>query len=190
VQDLSNTDDSYWVRNFSQELKVRIPTGHSLLIGGWETEPGRRAFVLTGCSKVDEAEKETAAENANIVSVVGLFVELSETAARELGLTEFLAEGVKSSSQLLMPKEEADDLLNRIKNKAGSNILSPPKITTFSGKQGIVSVEEPFASPNGHSLQTGPRLDVLPNITADFAGIDLVLKAEINLRTQNEVPKP
>jgi hypothetical protein len=188
--DLSKTDDSYWVRNFSQELNAKVPAGHSLLLGGWETKPGRRTFVLTIPSRMDAAGNVTADPNANQVLMESHIVELTEAAARDLGLSKFApANGDQEGYHQLFRNEETHDLLRRIKETEGADILSTPRILTLNGSQGIVSIPEPFQAPNGHELHLGPMISILPSIDSKTDGIGLAVKAEMNLRTDNEAPK-
>ena len=116
-------------------------------------------------------------------------MELNEAAASELGLDQFQPDGGQNPSQILFQKDEAQNLLNRIKNTEGANILSAPRIQTASGIEGSVSMTQSFKAPNGHDLSTGPVLAVLPSITADFDGVNVALKTDINLRTDKEIPK-
>ncbi|MGZ8899286.1 MAG: hypothetical protein ACXW3Z_04245, partial [Limisphaerales bacterium] len=182
--DLSKTDDSYWVRNFSQELNTKVPAGHTLLLGGWETKPGRRTFVLTSPSRMDAVGNETSDPNANQVLIASYIVELTEAAARDLGLSKFApADGDQEGLHQLFRNEETHDLLKRIKETEGADILSAPRVLTLNGNQGIVSISEPFQAPNGRELRLGPMISILPNIDSKTDGIELAVKVEMNLRT-------
>ena len=189
-QDLTKTDDSYWVRNFSQELNAKVPAGHTLLLGGWETKPGSHTFVFAIPSRMDAAGNVTSDPNAHQVLMESYIVELTEAAARELGLSKFApANGDQEGFQQLFRNEETHDLLKRIKETEGADLVSAPRIMTLNGTQGIVSITEPFHAPNGHELQLGPMISILPNIDSKSDGIELAVKAEMHLRTDNEAPK-
>lgn len=188
--DLSKTEDSYWVRNFTQELNANVPAGHTLLLGGWETNPGRRTFVLTSPARVDAAGNVTAGPNGNQVVISSYIVERTEAAAHELGLSQLApANGNREGVHQLFGNEKTKDLLKRLKETEGANILSSPRILTSSGTQGMVSITESFRAPNGHELHLGPEISILPNIDAKTDGIELAVKAEMNLRTDNEASK-
>ena len=117
-------------------------------------------------------------------------VELTEAAARELGLSKFApANGDQQGLHQLFRNEETQDLLKQIKETEGANILSSPRILTLSGTQATVSIAESFQAPNGHELHVGPEISILPNIDSKTDGIELAVKAEMNLRTDNEAPK-
>ncbi|HEX7862061.1 MAG TPA: sigma-70 family RNA polymerase sigma factor [Verrucomicrobiae bacterium] len=188
--DLTKTDDSYWVRNFSQEVNANIPAGHTLLLGGWETKPGSRTFVLTTPSRIDPAGNKTSDPNANQVLMEAYIIELTEAAADELGLSKFAPPNSdQDGAHQLFRNDETQDLLKQLKETEGADILSAPRILTLSGQQGVVSITQPFHAPNGHELQTGPVISILPNIDPKTDAIDLAVKAEMNLRTDNEAPK-
>jgi RNA polymerase sigma factor (sigma-70 family) len=189
--DLTKTDDSYWVRNFTQELNAKVPAGHTLLLGGWETKPGKRTFVLTSPYRMDAVGNVTSDPNANQVTIESYIVELTEAAAHKLGLSQFApANGDQEGLHQLFRNEETQDLLKRIKETEGADLLSSPRISTLSGRQAAVSIAEPFQAPNGHELQVGPEISILPKIDSKTDGIELAVKAEMNLRTDNEAPKP
>jgi hypothetical protein len=187
--DLTKTDDSYWVRNFTQELNAKVPAGHTLLLGGWETRTGRRTFVLTSPSRMNAVGQETSDPNASQVMIASYIVELTEDAARELGLSKFAPANDQEGVHQLFRNEETQALLKRIKETEGADILSSPRILTGNGTQGSVSMTESFQAPNGHELQLGPMINILPNIDSKTDGIELAVKAEMNLRTDNEAPK-
>jgi hypothetical protein len=188
--DLAKTDDSYWVRNFTQELNTKVPAGHTLLLGGWETKPGRRTFILTSPSRMNASGQETLDANANQVMIASYIVELTEAAAHELGLSKFApANGDQDGIHQLLGSEEIQDLLKRIKETEGADLLSSPRILTGNGVQGSISITESFQAPNGHELHLGPMINILPNIDSKTDGIELAVKAEMNLRTDNEAPK-
>lgn len=187
--DLARTEDSYWVRSFSQELNANIPAGHSLLLGGWEIEPGRRTFVLTSPATMDAVGNVTTDPNANQVLIESHFVELTEAAALELGLSQITPSSAEQEGRHhLLDAAEAKRLLKRIEEMDGSKILSSPRLLTGNGTQGMVSISEPFQAPNGHKLQVGPTLSILPSIDPKTGGIELAVKAEMNLRTENGTP--
>ena len=189
--DLAKTDDSYWVRNFTQELNAKVPAGQTLLLGGWETKPGKRTFVLTSPVRMDAAGNVTSDPNARQVSIESHMVELTEAAARELGLSQITpANKDQEGLHQLLRNEEAQDLLKRIKETEGADIISSPRVLTLSGREATVSIPEPFQAPNGHELHLGPMISILPNIDSKTDGIELAVKAEMNLRSGNEAPKP
>jgi RNA polymerase sigma factor (sigma-70 family) len=189
--DLTKTDDSYWVRNFSQELNATVPAGHTLLLGGWETQPGRRAFVLTIPSRMDAAGNVTSDPNASQVLLESYIVELTETAAHKLGLSRLApAHGDQEGVHQLFRNEETQELLKQIKETEGADLVSSPRVMTLSGREANVSIVEPFQAPNGHELHVGPEISILPKIDSKTDQIELAVKAELNLRTANEAPKP
>lgn len=187
--DLTKTDDSYWVRSFTQEMNTKVPARHTLLMGGWETKPGARTFVLTSPSRTN-AGQDTSALEANQVLIASYIVELTESAANALGLSQLApAKGDQDGVLQLFGDAETQDLLKRIKETEGANLLSSPRILTTSGIQGSIAFAEPFQAPNGHELQVGPTIDILPNIDSKTDGIELTVKAQMNLRTENEPTK-
>ena len=44
--DLTKTDDSYWVRNFTQKLNAKVPAGQTLLLGGWGNQTRQAHFCF------------------------------------------------------------------------------------------------------------------------------------------------
>jgi len=82
-------------------------------------------------------------------------------------------------------------VLRALEQRSGTDVLSTPSVTTLSGRQAQIRVQEmktvvtgsePAAGTNGFTtavIPCGPMLDVLPTVLADGYTIQLNLKASV-----------
>jgi RNA polymerase sigma factor (sigma-70 family) len=182
---LAETDDSYWLHTFTATLDVKVPPQQSLLTGGWETENGKRAFVMITPTRIDAAGN--ISPNGNQVTIETHWIEAKSDVLPDLGLADFQADSDASTQQQLCSSEKVSALFDLLKNTAGVDFLTAPKVTTLSARQARISVEDAFSAPNGHQLSTGTTLDVLPTLSED-GGLQLALEAKMALKRSEHFP--
>lgn len=84
-------------------------------------------------------------------------------------------------------------VLRQMEQQAGADILTPPNVTTLSGRQTQISIENPVkirpASGGPEiTLETGPVLDVEPTVAADGFLIRIPITATIKEIDQKNAP--
>jgi len=124
------------------------------------------------------------------ITIEAKFVEVGGKHAKELGLDWFLGNLVLANGTMSVPNwppgNRTNDLVGiltasqvkvvfkTIEQRAGTDILSAPKVTTLSGRQAGISALQ-TTEVSGKALQTGPALKILPLVSTD--GITLNLDA-------------
>ena len=185
---LSKEEDSYWVRKFTTKVDAKVRSGDALLSGGWETAPGKRSFVIITPTPIDAVGNRTSDPHANQVTIESIWVEAENRVLPQLGLDHFKADSDESGKSEIYSEADAMTLLDRVRNTSGVDLLNIPKVTTLSGREARLSVEDSFTPPNGHHLVTGPMVDVVPTLSETDGSIHLAVNAEMNLKRPEHSP--
>jgi len=151
--------------------RSRVPNGHTVLVGGWSTQPGRRAWATLQPTTV-----ETGQGGPTQVHVRALIFEADDTAFEELGLADLL-EGDPSAQVKDLSMEIASELEASLKKTDGVDVLAAPRISTLSGRGAQISIQA-----GGHGIQ----VDVLPSASADGKSIDL----QFGVSGFGKIPQP
>jgi hypothetical protein len=146
---------------------ARLPSGHVLTLGGWESQPGKRAYVFI--------QPTSDPNGASQVSVTAKWVELTAEAAEKFRFGDFLDTSGEQSS--FFKPIAFDETIKKLEAASGVDLLSTPTITTSSGRQARLSVAETRDTPGG-PVAFGPMLDIIPTIGPDGA-IDITLQASL-----------
>jgi hypothetical protein len=120
------------------------------------------------------------------------FVEAPESIVAGLTMGTALPSPEGNDPARSLSDAEHRDLIQRLERTAGVDVLAAPRITTLSGRQAQISLlrlPEPEGaaprpgafSPSGPASRglepRGPTLDILPRVTEDGHGFDLVIIA-------------
>ncbi len=139
-------------------FRSRLPSGHSVLVGGWSTQPGRRTWATLQPTMIDTGQGGLAQ-----VVVRAMLFEANDAAFEELGLAG-LVDGNPSAQGKELAVEFATELEASLKQTDGVDVLAAPRISTLSGRGAQISIQG-----GDHSIQ----VDVLPSASADGRSIDL-----------------
>jgi RNA polymerase sigma factor (sigma-70 family) len=157
---------------FTAALTARIPTGQTLLTGGWSTAPGKRSFVLM------TPVVNSFAGATPQVTVGTSTVELPETMLFRLDLAQLTTEGHESSVERLLNPAQAGALLDFLQHPPDGVLVTHSKITADDGIASQMTVS-PDSAANGETPVPGFSISFTPSVTADHAGVDLAIKAEL-----------
>ena len=157
---------------FTANVTASVGWKQSLVMGGWQSSSGKRAFVLL--------EPATTAD-ADSVRVRSHIVEIPENLLRGLGLEELKADGSANNRSGILSAEQTSSLLKTLETTDGVAILAAPQAVTQSGRQAQVSVTESLALPSGQTYTTGPVIDVVSTIAPDQQSVSFTVNAQVNL---------
>jgi hypothetical protein len=152
-------------------IHTQVPTGQTLLTGGWTCEPCKRVFAL--------ATPSINGENCDQVLIKTKFIEVAESVLSQLGLDGFKVEGTESSLQQVFSAEQAESLLKQLRGTDGVDLLGEARMTTLGGRQvEMLIAQDPSAG--GVARDPAPVMDVVPVISSDKKSIELTLQAGLN----------
>jgi beta-lactamase regulating signal transducer with metallopeptidase domain len=128
----------------------------------------------------------TAPHTVPQITIEARFVEAPESVVADLtmGITLSSPDGGDPARRL--SEVEYRDLIQHLERTVGVDLLAAPRITTLSGRQAQIQVvkEESLLE------RRGPTLDVLPRVTEDGAGFDLVILASAPGLVETQLPLP
>ena len=146
------------VQGYSANVRANVPFNQTLVTGGWKLPSGKHALFLF----------EPQAGGADQVILQTHAVELSEQALATLGLDSLKTDSMETTAQLTLDETQARAILNDLLQTTGVDLLSFPRLSTLSGRQGQVKMAE-----------TGPMFDVVPTIAADGQSAELQITAQL-----------
>jgi RNA polymerase sigma factor (sigma-70 family) len=186
----AENEDAYWVRKFTAKAEAQVPRGQSLLTGGWQTEPGKRTFVLVTPTEIDAVGNAVLESSpAGQVTIETWWIEVQNSSLSNAALIQIESSSDASNTQKVLSKEETQNLLSDLKKQGGVDLLSTPKVTTLFGRQARISVEDAFTAPSGHQVQVGPTMDIFSNISDDKNSFQLTVNAELALKRSERFPE-
>lgn len=143
---------------YTGSVRASVPAGHTLVMGGWPTTPGKRtlALITSTPSPVTGGGKET-------VTLESTYIEVPESIVAEPGWEQFQAMS-KDASGLYGPEQVAA-FLAALEKVDGAEITSNPRVITGSGSPASIQI----------GGQDGPRTtaEFLPITSADGQSVDL-----------------
>jgi beta-lactamase regulating signal transducer with metallopeptidase domain len=186
-------------REFLTSINVDLAPPKSIF---WNDREGS---VLVRATLQDLDTIETAIMVLNItppqLNLKAHFIEVTER--EETAFWERHPDAALSSPSVRavqLRTKEAQDQLDVWKSNGSANVLSQPSITTLSGRQASIQVQEIKTivtytnSPEGHwvtnEVPIGPVLDVRPTLSADTLRVDLALTASMNEFVGYDEPGP
>jgi RNA polymerase sigma factor (sigma-70 family) len=152
-------------RPFQAQVQASIPAGSSLLTGGWPSAPGKRALVLVSPSV------DTSNPGALQVSVQPILFEGSEDQLEALGLNMDINGASDDAPKTFLTEAEAKELMERLKETEGVDMLSAPGISTLSGRQAQLAI-------GGEGSGGRIAFDLVPTVT-ETMGVNLSLHIDV-----------
>ena len=127
---------------------------HTLVTGGWRVPSGKRALVFV------QPDGQFAADGQVLLRTrIG---ELPDETLARLGLADMAAAERQSSSHKTFSHEEVAGLLTTLESTTGVDLLSAPAA--------------------GQPYETGPLIDVTPQIAPDGSSVQLNVLAQLRFR--------
>lgn len=163
------------VENYQATLRASVAWNQSLVTGGWKVADGKRALVFV------EPDGQEAGNNQ--VTLRTHIVEVPEAVLAQAGLDRLKTDGKQTSAQAVLAKEQADAIFEMLKSTAGVNVLSAPTVLTLDGRQAQVRVGETKTAPTGEQYQTGPLIDIVPQMSPDRSSVTLSILAQLRYPT-------
>jgi hypothetical protein len=161
------------VQGFSTQTTVDVPTGDSLILGGWETSPGQRVLIMI------EPKLQEGDGTELLVQIDSHFFELPEEKLESLGLDKTAGTEPDSAWLSNLSKEK---LFTKLLGRTGIDILSGPRMTILNGQRdefsGLQSVDI-----GGEDYSIGPSVQIMPEILENGRGVTLTVNAGIVLPT-------
>jgi len=163
------------VKKFGAARQISsIAQNESVIMGGWQTDAGRRMLVFITPSAVDSAGNKAAPpfDAQSQIQIDSKFIEVPEPLLVKLELQSLLTGQNESKEAVTCSDAQFRSYLSAIAQTAGADVLAAPRVTTTSGRQAAVSVQETQMIA-GKNQPLGPSLGLLPSINQDGLSLDL-----------------
>jgi len=157
----------------SAAFAARIPTGQTLVSGGWINEPGKRIFMLS-----TPASAPNATEGSSI-DIAAQVIEVSEATWKQLGWEQLRSDPQREMQGLLDASQTAQ-LLKTLDEIGEVTVRSNPRIRTANGQEAQIMIGE---------VPNDLRIGMLPTQTADQGAIDLSLSLHMSRSSTNSPGK-
>ena len=163
------------VKKFGAARQIAsIGPNQSVIMGGWQTEAGKRMLVFITPSAADSAGNKVAPPYGaqSQIQIDSKFISVPEAIFAQLGLQTLLTDQNESREAVTCSDAQFRSYLSAMQQQSGSDILSSPRVTTSCGNQANVSVQETRMIA-GKNQSLGPSLGLLPTLSADGVSLDL-----------------
>jgi Flp pilus assembly secretin CpaC len=138
---------------FSAQASTSLAPGRSLVMGGWETSPGKKTYAIV-TPTITEGGTNSLTIDAKWVAMPA---EVAEKYAAWL-----------TADPTAQTPEQVAALLNALRNSGQVDFLAAPRLTTLSGQRGRISA----------GGQYGPQVDFQPTLSADGTEIQINVDAK------------
>jgi len=160
------------VTTYTATVNASLPWRNSLITGGWQTSPGKRAFALMDASPNADSSQ---------ITVRARIVQMPESLAASLGLNELMVGGNQTSDGGVLTPEQTKVIGGTLRTSEGVSMLGAPTVTATPGQAAQISVTQTHTLPSGGTYTTGPMLDVLPTLSPDGQGVQLGVTVKLNV---------
>lgn len=162
------------VATLSTSVLATIGLGQSLAVGGWKSPvTGKRIVALV----TPELHRVSSEPPVDGVAMTTHIVEMPNSTFEQLGLGAMWSGQAGGKAQATLTQEQMKVLLERAKESTGTDILSAPRVVTWSGREAQVSVSD----IGGDGIEFGPTLNITPTLDAARTSVRLDLKFRLNL---------
>jgi hypothetical protein len=149
---------------FKTSLRVRVASGETVVAGGWVSGPGKRTLAL-GTPVIDAQSGQ--------VTFAMQFIDAPDAVWNRHGLNSIKSDGRDSSQSSTLAAGRFDMILNAMRNEAGVDVLSAPRVVTRDGHAAQISIGQD-GDPNGMI-----SVSVTPQLAPDRSAVDLSLDAQL-----------
>ena len=179
------------VRLFEANAQVTVPSGQTLVLGGWTTAPGKLTLVFVKPNILELS----SADRIGSIMLECRFIELSEEvlakAASEVSLASLnkKIDGEESFTPGLFSEKNAAQILAILEADARTSVVGAPRIQTGDGISAIMSATEQKVV-EGREYPLGLSLEVAPSIGADGSSVKLNVTARLNAVNPDQQTAP
>ena len=164
------------IQHYTASAESSLKPGDTLVLGGWETSPGKTTIVMLTPKVVDDGAS---------IEIESRFIDAPTPALKEMKL-EWNRSGTNQVGAVAeLEGETARAILEQFTLRQGVDILSSPKVQTGNGREARVEVTE-MTTVGKLTFALGPSFNVVPTIQPD-GKIGLAIKTSITLK---DAPKP
>ncbi len=164
------------IHQFTASAESQVKAGNTLVLGGWETAPGKTTFAML---------TPTLSEDGASITIESRFIDTPTEALKEMKL-EWNRSGTNQTGALAeLESDTAKAILERFTQLRGVDVLSSPKVLTGNGREARVEVSE-LTCVGPLEFKLGPWFNVVPVSQSD-GKIHLAIKTGITLK---DSPKP
>lgn len=162
------------VANLSTSVLATIGLGQSLAVGGWKSPVSGKRIVALVTPELHQISSEPPVNGVGLTTHI---VEMSNSTFEQLGLGVMWSGQAGGKAQATLTQEQMKILLELAKESPGTDILSAPRVVTWSGREAHVSISD----IGGDGIEFGPSLNVTPTLDAARTSVRLDLKFRLNL---------
>ncbi len=160
------------IHHFAASAEGSIQSGNTMVLGGWETSPGKTTVALI-------TPKDIA--NGTQIEIESRFIDVPTEALKEMNL-DWARSGTNQVDALAeLGGELAKAVLERFTQMKGVDVLSSPKVITANGREARVAVTD-VTSVGPLTFELGPKFNVIPTMQPD-GKIGLAIKAGVTLKS-------
>jgi hypothetical protein len=134
-------------------FQARIQSGQTLLIGGWQTQPGKRAMALVSPNSVDPAGNAAHPGDKTQVLIQAKIIEVPDALWSSLNMEATIPGGGASD---ILTQDKAKELTDQWMATAGVSLLSAPRVQTVDGSP--AQIRSGNDKGENVSLSFNPRL--------------------------------
>ncbi len=160
------------IHHFAASAEGSIQSGNTMVLGGWETSPGKTTIALI---------KPEALGDGTQIEIESRFVDVPTEALKEMNLNWARPGTNQVGSLAELGGELAKAVLERFTQQKGVDVFSSPKVITANGREARVEMTE-MTSVGPLTFALGPRFNVIPTMQPD-GKIGLAIKAGVTLKS-------
>ena len=167
------------IETYAARVHASVAWGQTLATGGWLLASGKRGVVLI------QPELAGAAGQPGQLVLQTRIVEMPEEVFDQVGLNGLKSDGKQSSAQTILNPEQAEGLVKALGRTVGVDLLSAPKISTLDGRPAQLKVADTRVI-SGKTYESGPVVDIVPQISPDGNSVDLSVLAQLRLPVKTD----
>jgi hypothetical protein len=147
-------------QTYTANATVRAGWRAAAATGGWPLPNGKRGFVLLLPSNPGDGT----------VSLRTLVVQVPENLLASAGLEGLKVDGNSGNAGGALTLEQVQVLTSSFRKQEGVEIISAPQVVVASGQPAQIATSD-----------AGATIEVVPTITPDQQGVEIVVGAQVNL---------
>ncbi|MEI7732220.1 MAG: hypothetical protein WCO56_21775 [Verrucomicrobiota bacterium] len=167
------------LQTHSLKTLVRIPNGHTMVAGGWQSSAGKRTITLI--TPVSQAGEQGEPQ----IVVRSVVVEATDAVWQQVGLGGIQTGADQQATPNSLTGEQMQTLLQSLQSMKDVDVLSAPTVSTINGRAAEISVGG-GQQPGDTNAAPGIRLNLTPSLTADRTAVDLNVDMQISTLHTNQ----
>jgi len=170
----AETNSALSVEEYVANARAQLAWNQTLVTGGWTISGGKRCLIFVEPRSVENSGDE--------LTLQAKFMEIPDELLTQIGLSNLASDKSESSSQTILTAEQMVAVGAILKDSAGTDILSFPEITTRTGRQTQMKAVDTHKTAAGEEYETGPSIDISPQISSGGESVNLTVSVLVNLR--------